>query len=317
MVKLPGNIGTMAPETVTSQTTSNPDVLLEVGLDPALFKPHEIKAILDHIHVPKEFPILLETFHFEQLDGLLASLIAAGVKFCRERLNMKADEKTIRNRLENLMDYKERVGCSEPIEACINDGCHNINLKCATRKTREDILRIIDIFESRRHRSEVPHVAIELFFKKLIQDYNCIGLVLSDKNGSPKIFTTDGSGISTVITDGAHRLSEAIEEGEFRFSKPGEPYLLFNQRFFITQTLSEKLVALENNQPLSKYIKKITFSSVGFDFAHEKMILSIIYIGDNIIRTYLQKAIAGIQRIKLETDPEARLRYGFGRSLEV
>jgi hypothetical protein len=77
-----------------------------------------------------------------------------------------------------------------------------------------------------------------------------------------------------------------------------------------------KLASIENNPDLIKYIKQITFSSAGFDVAHEKTVLTIIYIGDNTIKQYLQRLVDGITRIKIETDPDARIRHTFGRRIK-
>ncbi len=284
-------------------------------LDPALIPEKKISFICDHLHSP-DFHSLLETFNYPQLTHLLDGLISAAIDYYRIRFGMAADERTIRSQCENLLDYKERTGCSEPIDDCLNEGCYHVNPKCAIRKAKEDIVVITKVFESRSNRSHIPHIAIELFFKKLIQDYNCIGLILSDKFGTPKVFITDGSRISSVITTAMRRLADAIAEYEFRFSVPTEPYLIFNQRFPIDATLISKLASIEKNPDLIKYIKQITFSSVGFDVAHEKTVLSIIYIGDNTIRQYLQRLVDGITRIKIETDPDARIRQTFGRRIK-
>lgn len=308
---------TVRPET-TAFTQDNPinirvsDIL---KLDEKIIPEKKISYILDHLHSP-DFPSLLETLTYPQLMHLMDGLIAAAIEYYRLRFNMTADEHTIRSRCENLLDYKERTGCKEPIDECLTEGCYHINPKCAIRKSKEDILAIVKVFESRANRSHIPHIAIELFFKKVIQDSNCIGLILSDKFGTPKVFTTDGSRISSVITTAMRRLSDAIADYEFRFTAPNEPYMIFNQRFPIDANLIPKLSAFEKNPELMKYIRTITFSSVGFEVAHEKTVLTLIYIGDNTIRQYLQRLIDGITRIKIETDPDARIRQSFGRRIK-
>lgn len=284
-------------------------------LNPKVIPEKKIHYIHDHLHSP-DFQSVLDTFTYPQLTHLLDGLVAAAIEYYRLRFNMAADERTIKSQCENLLDFKERTGCSEPIDECLNEGCYQINPKCAIRKTKEDILVIAKVFESRANRSHIPHIAIELFFKKLINDYNCIGLILSDKFGTPKVFTTDGSRISSIITTAMRRLADAIADFEFRFSVPSEPYLIFNQRFPIDATLVPKLAAIEKNPELIRYLKVITFSSVGFDVAHEKTVLTIIYIGDNMIRQYLQRLVDGITRIKIETDPDARIRQSFGRRIK-
>ncbi len=272
--------------------------------------------ILDNIHSP-DFIQVLDTFTYPQLTHILDAMIQAAILYYQKRFRIEANEKTIKSGFENLLDYKERTGCAEPIDACLTEGCYQINPKCAIRKIKEDIICVTKIFELRANRSHIPHIAIELFFKKVINDFNCIGLILSDKYGAPKVFITDGSRISSVITAGVRRLTDAVADYEFRFSTAGEPYLVYNQRFPIDDTLAHKLHAFEKNKDLIKYIKHITFSSIGFEVAHEKTILSVIYIGDNLLGTYLQRLIDGITRIKIETDPDARIRETFGRKLKT
>lgn len=285
-------------------------------LDSRLFDEEKIDRIKKKFHIYKEYDTFIEELSYDQLKNFLEALIRTAVEFYSEALNISANEKDIRAKFENLLDYKARTGCSEPIEACINEGCHHINPECAIRKIKEDILTVAQIFESRKNRSHIPHIAIELFFKRLIEKHNCIGLILCDKYGAPKVFTTDGSSISMIISEGIRRLSDAITEHEFRFPQFGEPYLAFNQRFQIDEDIAAKLQAVEKNPQLTKYIKKITFSSIGFEIAHEKMILSVIYLGDNVLNQFLQKMIDGIERIKIETDPEARIRSSFGKNVE-
>lgn len=285
-------------------------------LDSRLFDEDKIHRIKSKFHIYKEYDSFIEELNYDQLKNFLEALIRTAVAYYSEALNISANERDIRNKLENLLDYKERTGCSEAIEACLNEGCYHLNPPCAIRKIKEDILTVAQIFESRKNRSHIPHVAIELFFKKVIERHNCIGLILSDKFGSPKVFTTDGSSISPIISEGIRRLSDAITEHEFRFAQFGEPFLAFNQRFPIDDDIADKLEAVGKNPELTKYIKKITFSSIGFEIAHEKMILSIIYLGDNVLSQFLKKVIDGIERIKIETDPEARIRSGFGKSAE-
>ncbi|MBL7958683.1 hypothetical protein JNL27_00450 [bacterium] len=285
-------------------------------LDPRLFDDDKINRIKSRFHIYKEYDSFIEELNYDQLRNFLEALIRTAVAYYSEALNISANEKDIRNKFENLLDYKERTGCSESIEACLNEGCFQLDSRCAIRKIKEDILTVAQIFESRKNRSHIPHVAIELFFKKIIEKHNSIGLILSDKFGSPKVFTTDGSAISPIISEGIRRLSDAITEHEFRFAQFGEPFLAFNQRFPLDEELASKLEAVEKNPELTKYIKKVTFSSVGFEIAHEKMILSIIYLGDNVLTKYLKHVIGGIERIKIETDPEARIRSGFGKNAE-
>jgi hypothetical protein len=284
-------------------------------LDKSVIPEKKINLIFENVHTTDFFQIL-DTFTYSQLTYILDEMIHAAILYYQQRFNMTADVKTIKSRFENLLDYKERTGCSEPIDSCLTEGCHNINIKCAARKIKEDILCVTKIFESRANRSHIPHIAIELFFKKVITDFNCIGLILSDKYGSPKVFITDGSRISSVITGGIRRLSDAIADYEFQFSKPDEPYLVFNQKFPIDETLAHKLLAFEKNKDFPRFIKQIMFSSLGFDVAHEKTILTIIYIGDNMLVSYLQRLIDGITRIKIETDPDAKLRETFGRKIK-
>ncbi len=285
-------------------------------LDSRLFDDDKLEQIKSKFQIYKEYDSFIEELNYDQLRNFLEALIRTAVVFYSEALNISANEKDIRGKLENLLDYKTRTGCAEPIDACLNEGCYHINPECAVRKIKEDILAIAQIFESRKNRSHIPHIAIELFFKRLIEKQNCIGLILSDKFGAPKVFTTDGSGISAIISEGIRRLSDAITEHEFRFPQFGEPYLAFNQRFPIDEELANKLQAVQKNPHLTKYIKKITFSSIGFEIAHEKMILSVIYLGDNMLGQFLKKMIDGIERIKIETDPEARIRSGFGKNVE-
>jgi hypothetical protein len=287
-----------------------------LDLDSKLFDDEKIIQIKSKFQVYKEYDSFIEELNYNQLENFLEALIRTAVVFYSEALNISASEKDIRNKLENLLDYKARTGCPEPIEACIHEGCYHLNPACATRKIKEDIGSIAQIFESRKNRSHIPHIAIELFFKRVIDKHNCIGLILSDKFGSPKVFTTDGSGISAIISEGIRRLSDAISEHEFRFAQFGQPYLAFNQRFPIDEDLAVKLQAVQKNPHLTKYIKKITFSSIGLEIAHEKMILSVIYLGDNMLNQFLKKMIDGIERIKIETDPEARIRSGFGKNTE-
>lgn len=282
-------------------------------LDPSSFSADEIRLIHENIHDSQSLLEVMNQFTYEKLQHLMNNLMRSAGRYYQDVLKVPQAEKHIKSKLENLLDYKDRVGCSESIESCLHEGCFRMNANCAVRKTKEDILAIAQIFESRRNRSTIPHVAIELFFKKLIEDHNCISVVMSDKSGAPKIFTTDGSAISTVITSGIHRLAEAIRDHEFRFSNPNAPFLIFNQHFPLDDTMASKLQAFEKNPDLKKYIKRLTFSSVGFEIVHEKIILSIIYLGDNMLRQFLMKAILGIERIKVETDPDARLRAAFGR----
>jgi hypothetical protein len=282
-------------------------------LDPSVFTTDEIRAVHEQIHSSQTFLDLLGSLTYDKLQHLLEHLIEAANVYYRKVLGVESAEKLIKSKLENLLDFKDRVGCSEAIEACLHEGCFRLNPTCAVRKLKEDILVVAQIFESRKNRSSIPHVAIELFFKKMIDDFNCIGVVLSDKSGSPKVFTTDGSPISNVISQGIHRLSDAIEDHEFRFSSRVSPFLVFNQYFPVDRTLIAKIQAFNRNPDLTKYIRKITFSSVGFEITHEKMIFSIIYLGDNILKHFLKRAIDGIERIKIETDPDARLRAAFGK----
>ncbi|MBL7994256.1 hypothetical protein JNM05_02695 [bacterium] len=285
-------------------------------LDSRLFEDDKINRIKSRFHIYKEYDSFIEELNYDQLKNFLEALIRTAVAYYSEALNISANEKDIRNKFENLLDFKERTGCSESIEACLNEGCYHLDPQCAITKIKEDILTVAQIFESRKNRSHIPHVAIELFFKKIIEKHNSIGLILSDKFGSPKVFTTDGSAISPIISEGIRRLSDAITEHEFRFAQFGEPFLAFNQRFPLDEELASKLEAVEKNPELTKYIKKVTFSSIGFEIAHEKMILSIIYLGDNVMTKYLKNVIDGIERIKIETDPEARIRSGFGKNAE-
>lgn len=285
-------------------------------LDSRLFDDDKIQKIKSRFHIYKEYDSFIEELNYDQLRNFLEALIRTAIAYYSEALNISANEKDIRNKFENLLDYKERTGCSESIEACLNEGCYHLNPSCAIRKIKEDILTVAQIFESRKNRSHIPHVAIELFFKRITDKHNCIALILSDKTGSPKVFTTDGSSISPIISEGIRRLSDAITEHEFRFAQFGEPFLAFNQRFPIDDDLTTKLHAVTKNPELTRYIKKVTFSSIGFEIAHEKMILSVIYIGDNILNQYLKHMINGIERIKIETDPEARIRSGFGKNVE-
>jgi hypothetical protein len=282
-------------------------------LDPKLFSAEQIHSVNQSIRTAQDFVQLLNDFNYGQLTNLQEALIEASLVYYRDTLEIPTNVKALRSQYENLLDYKERTGCSEPIEACLNDGCFQLRPDCAVRKIKEDISVLAKIFELRKHRSSIPHVAIELFFKKIIDNYNSIGLILSDKSGAPKVFTTDGSGISSIITEGTRRLTDAVAEQEFRFSKPLKPYLVYNQRFPLDEAVMRKLHVSERNPELTKYIKSITFSSVGFEIAHEKMILSVIYFGDNLLHQFLKKAMDGIARIKLETDPEARIRSEFGK----
>ncbi len=282
-------------------------------LDPSAFSQDEIRIIHENIHDSQSLLEVMSHFTYEKLQHLMDDLMTSASRYYQDVLKVPQAEKHLKGKLENLLDYKDRVGCSEPIEGCLHEGCFRLSANCAVRKTKEDILAIAQIFESRRNRSTIPHVAVELFFKKLIEDHNCIGVILSDKLGSPKIFTTDGSAISTVITSGIHRLAEAIRDHEFRFSGTSEPFLVFNQHFPIDDGLASKLQPFEKNPDLKKYVKRLTFSSIGIEIVHEKIILSIIYLGDNMLRQFLLKAILGIERIRVETDPDARLRAAFGR----
>jgi len=299
-----------------TKSRSVPPLPFKLELDNAYFQPYEVKMLEEHLHDSREFVAVLDNFKYPQLVLLLNSLIAGAMAFYRDRLGIETEEKFFRSKFENLLDYKARVGCQEHIESCLNEGCQFLNLRCAVRKIKEDIASVAKIFELRKNRSQIPHVAIELFFKRIIEDYNCIGIVLSDKSGAPKIFTTDGSGLSGVIAQGVRRLADAIETGEFKFSLAGEPYLVFNQRFPLTEELTRKVQATHHHPYMSKFIQKLTFCSCGFEFAHEKMVLSIIYIGDNMLTQFLKKTIRGIERIKVETDPEARLRQGFGQPVD-
>ncbi len=283
------------------------------NLDSNLFSLEEIQAVHECIRTAEDFVQLLGTFSYAQLMNLHDALIETSLIYYRDTLEIPTNEKALRGQFENLLDYKERTGCSEPIEACLHDGCHLLRPDCALLKIKEDVLVLAKVFELRKHRSSIPHVAIELFFKKIIDNYNCIGLILSDKSGAPRVFTTDGSGISPIITQGTRRLADAVTEQEFRFSNPPKPYLVFNQKFLLDDAVTRKLHVAERNPDLTKYIKEITFSSVGFEIAHEKMILSVIHIGDNQLHEFLKKTIDGIERIKIETDPDARLRSEFGK----
>lgn len=300
-----------------SAMTETPDSVFRsqriLALDPQVFNSEEIQVIHLSLLQPDAFRELLDRFNYHQLNNLLDALIKDGVLYYQEKHGVTTTERTIRTRCENLLDYKERIGCVEPVESCLHEGCIHLKPACAVRKVKEDVLNVARLFEARKNRSTVPHVAIELFFKKLIEDYNCVGLILADKWGTPKVFTTDGSGVLSVISEGSRRLTDAITDREFRFTKTGDPYQVFNQKFHIDAKLAERLHAVEKNPDLTKFIKRITFSSIGIEIAHERIILSVLYMGDNLLHQFLGKTISSIERIKLETEPELRIRAGFGR----
>ncbi|MCB0833720.1 MAG: hypothetical protein KDC45_09675 [Bacteroidetes bacterium] len=292
----------------TESIYSKPERVLD--LDAHLFSETEIDEIQSRFQAYRDFNSYIERFNYEQLVNILDNLVVASVVHYR-LIGLATSEKDIRNRLENLLDFKGRTGCPESIESCLHEGCFSLRPSCAMRKVKEDIFLVTEIFESRKNRSHIPHVAIELFFKQIIENHNCIGIILSDKTGAPKVFTTDGSSISSVISEGTRRLADAVAEQEFRFSDREETYIVFNQRFAINKELADRLVAFEKNPELARYIKFLVFASIGLELAHERMILSILYMGDNLLRSFLRRIVMGVERIKIETDPEARLRSGF------
>ncbi len=300
---------------VSTQTLSTPGITSSKnfahlrGLNMDLFSVEELAAIHRKVHTHPEFAALLNSFSYPQLSNVLQNLISDAVVIHRRH---GLDEKAVRNRCENLLDYKERTGCVESIESCMHDGCHTLKISCATRKTKEDILNVLQLFESRKNRSQVAHVALELFFKKVIEASNVIGIVLGDKIGTPKVFTTDGSGLMPIISEGSRRIGDALTEHEFRFSA-GESLQVFNQYFPLDSQMAHRLLVIEKNPGLAKYIHRLTFASVGVEIAHERQILSLIYVGDNHLPRILPRVLEGVLRINIETDPEMRLRSGFGK----
>ena len=302
------------PQNATKQGPDNQTAeidLFQVELDSILFETELTESVNKSVLHPSTLDDTLAPLTYKQLDHLREQLIQAAAAYLHDVRKIDTNEKKLSRELEDLLEFKVRTDCEVDIEICAQGGCSAVNQKCAIRKAQEDIVHIAKLLDKRKRRSSEPHIALELFFNKLIHDFNCIGVILADKLGAPKIFATDGSGISRTITVGTHRLQDAILDHEFRFSKHGGPYMAFHQRFSIEEMENIKIKVFHKNPDLRRYLKNITYTSVGFDVAYERIILSIIHLGDNQLEDILPRALLGIRRIRVETDPEAKFRVEY------
>ncbi|HMV27715.1 MAG TPA: hypothetical protein PKA26_12620, partial [bacterium] len=110
-----------------SAMTETPDSVFRsqriLALDPQVFNSEEIQVIHLSLLQPDAFRELLDRFNYHQLNNLLDALIKDGILYYQEKHGVTTTERTVRTRCENLLDYKERIGCVEPVESCLHEGC--------------------------------------------------------------------------------------------------------------------------------------------------------------------------------------------------
>lgn len=252
---------------------------------------------------------LLDESPVEDWIHIREQIIELAIDYYGSRLNLGVERSYFQRKMESLEVYKERVGCTHPVTLCQLDKCGELDPTCQANRIRSQIERLIQLFEVRRNRSQVMHLAIELLFTRVLKDSRCISVILMDKSCKPRVFVNDGSKVSNVAVESARKLAKAVKAGDFVFSKDGE-MIVHHQRFPIDDELVEDLRPFRDFPEIQGYFNFLRIKSVGFEVGFEKMILSILYVGELSVNEYFISAIQGIRRIMIETDPETRLREG-------